>query len=222
MGLRVTYIKVIIGCLTVVFLGSLLLVIIANVLITSSTKKYIYSDLQLIPYNKVGLLLGTSKYSRTGGTNDHYKLRLQAAYNLFKGKRIDYILISGDNRTPYYNEPSTIRHDLLKMGIPKQRIYRDYAGFRTLDSIIRAHKVFGLNKLTIISQGYLNNRALYIALNQHIDAIAFSAGTGAHSDLSNQGREIMARVLALLELHVFHTQPHYLGPAIKIGTTPPT
>lgn len=211
-----------IGILVAALAGLLLLILVANILVTSTTEKYLYSDISTTPYNKVGLLLGTSKYSRTGGINDHYRLRLQAAYALFKAKRIDYILISGDNSTPYYDEPTTIRHDLLKMGVPAKNIYRDYAGFRTLDSIIRAKSVFGLNKFTIISQGYLNNRALYIAFNHHIDAIAFNAGSGANSDTVNWIREILARVLALFELHLLDTEPRYLGSKIHIGEAPPT
>ncbi|WP_330924761.1 SanA/YdcF family protein [Candidatus Sororendozoicomonas aggregata] len=222
MGLRPTCINVVTGVIAVAIAGTIALVIVANIFVTSTTTDYLYSDIDKTPHSKVGLLLGTSKFSRNGGVNDHYRLRLLATAALYKAGKIDYVLISGDNATPYYNEPTTIRGDLLKMGVSADRIYRDYAGFRTLDSIVRAKNVFGLDALTIISQGYLNNRALYIAFDQGIDAIAFNAGDGSNSDLNNRGREILARVLAFIEVHLLCAEPRFLGPAIDIGETPPT
>ena len=222
MEARPARIRAITGLFATGIAGALALIVISNLLVNLNTRDHLYSDIDSIPYNRVGLLLGTSKYSREGGRNDHYRLRLDAAYRLFNAGKIDYILISGDNATPYYNEPSTIRKDLLKRGIPPESIYRDYAGFRTLDSIIRAKSVFGLEQFTIISQTYHNKRALYIALNKDIEAIAFNAGDGSNSDLNNRTREVLARVLAILEIHWFKTGPKYLGPIIDIGITPPT
>ena len=222
MGASPTPLKVAMGLLAAVVIAAATLLVVANLLINVSTESYLYSDINKLPPNKVGVLLGTSKYSRTGGNNDHYRLRVDAASKLFKAGKIEYILISGDNATPYYNEPSTIRSDLLKLGIPVENIYRDYAGFRTLDSIIRAKDVFGLDEFTIISQTYHNKRALYIARNKGSNAIAFNAGDGKNSDLTNRTREVLARMLALLEVHWFDTEPKYLGPVIDIGSTPPT
>ena len=222
MGFRLTRMKVIAGVLTFAALSLVIAVTAVNMLIVSFTRDRIYTEIQSVPYNKVGLLLGTSKYSMTGGVNDHYRLRLQAAYDLFMAKRIGYILISGDNATPHYNEPTTIKKDLLKMGVPEERIYRDYAGFRTWDSIVRANRIFNLSRLTVISQGYLNNRALYIAIKQGVDAVAYNAGAGDKSDLSNRGREVLARVLAFFEVHIFHTEPSQMEGSVHIGDTPPT
>lgn len=222
MGASLTRFKIVMGLLATVVVVATTLLLVANLLINVSTEKYLFSDISQLPANKVGVLLGTSKYSRTGGRNDHYRLRVDAAHKLFQAGKIEYILISGDNGTPYYDEPSTIRRDLLKLGIPAENIYRDYAGFRTLDSIVRAKDVFGLDEFTIISQAYHNKRALYIAKNRGSNAIAYNAGDGRSSDLTNRTREVLARVLALLEVHWFDTEPKYLGPVIDIGSTPPT
>ena len=205
----------------IVFIASTVMVL-ANVMINLSSSEYLFSDINDLPFNKVGLLLGTSKYSRTGGRNDHYQLRVEAAHRLFAEGKIRYILISGDNATPQYNEPNTIRRDLLRLGVPAENIYRDYAGFRTLDSIVRATEIFGLNEFTIISQAYHNKRALYIAQSRGANPIAFNAGDGKNSDLMNRSREVLARVLAFLEVHWLDTEPKYLGPTVEIGTTPPT
>ncbi|MDP0562691.1 MAG: ElyC/SanA/YdcF family protein [Candidatus Endonucleobacter sp. (ex Gigantidas childressi)] len=219
---KLASLKIMIILLAAVLICVLLVIVIANIVVTSTTEKYLYSDINTIPHNKVGILLGTSKYTKTGGLNDHYRLRINTAYALFNAGKIDYILVSGDSRTPYYDEASTIRSDLLQMDIPANIIYRDYKGFRTIDSILRAKDIFGLKKFTIISQGYLNNRALYIALNQGLDAIAFNAGSGSDSDLSNRGREILARVLAILEIHILYIDSEQLTPSVYIGSTPPT
>ncbi|WP_252178952.1 ElyC/SanA/YdcF family protein [Endozoicomonas sp. 4G] len=219
---RLTRLKAVTGLFAVAAIGLISLISVANWLVNTKTSSRLYDNVESISYNEVGVLLGTSKYAREGGNNDHYDLRLKAAYLLYTRNKIDYILISGDNGTPYYDEPSTIRKDLLKMGIPAEKIYRDYAGFRTLDSILRAKFVFGLDRFTIISQAYHNKRALYIAQNNNINAIAFNAGDGANSDLSNKTREMLARVLAVLEVHWLNTGPKYLGPTIDIGHTPPT
>lgn len=203
-------------------LAVIALIFYCNHLVTESSKDSLYSSIHSVPYNKVGVLLGTSKYSRLGGNNDHYRLRLESAFKLFEAGKIDYILISGDNGTPYYDEPSTIRRDLLKKGIPADKIYRDYAGFRTLDSIIRANQVFALNSFTVISQATHNKRALYIAHHNDIDAIGFNAGEGKNTDFTNWARELLARVLAVLEVRMLNTEPKFLGPTIEIGKTPPT
>ena len=224
MGASTTRTKVVAGLIAaaVMLVLTISLLWMANLLVNQSTRSYLFSDIDSLPSNKVGIILGTSKYSRTGGFNDHYRLRINAAYKLFMTGKIDYILISGDNATPYYNEPNTIRNDLLRLGVPAERIYRDYAGFRTLDSVIRAIDVFKLNEFTIISQAYHNKRALFIARSRGANAVAFNAGDGNKTDLTNRTREFLAKALAVLEIHWFNTEPKYLGPAIKIGVTPPT
>ena len=131
-----------------------------------------YDSVEEVPYNKVGLVLGTSKYSLQG-QNLFYRARIRAAVELFNAKKVDYLLISGDNGTKYYNEPKTIKQDLIANGIPSDRIVLDYAGFRTLDSVVRAKEVFQVKEMTIISQQFHNERALFIASTKDIKAVAF-------------------------------------------------
>lgn len=215
-------VKILLCTLLIMTMFIITLVIGCNATINHATVGLTYSSLKQLPYNRVGVLLGTSRYTSTGGYNDYYRIRIQAAYQLYQAGKIDYILISGDNATTAYNEPNTIRNDLLELGIPAERLYRDYAGFRTLDSIIRAHDVFQLDKFTIISQAPHNQRALYIAKKNQIDAIAFNASSGALYNLNNRIRELLARVLAVIEVNILTTQPKFLGPPVNIGATPPT
>ena len=222
MGVRLPHLWLILKLLLLLMISALALTLLCSFLVGKTADNALYSNLDALPHKQVGIVLGTSKYSRQGGLNDHYRLRVNAAIELFKAGKIDYILISGDNSTPFYDEPTTIRRDLLKSGIPAQNIYRDYAGFRTLDSILRAHHVFELDSFTIISQAPHSKRALYIAIHHDIDAVAFNAGDGHNSDISNKIREMLARVLAVMEVHFFNTGPKFLGPTIQIGVAPPT
>ncbi len=134
-----------------------------------------YDDVNRIPHRNVGLLLGTSKYTIFGRDNEYYQRRIEAAYELYSKGKIDTILISGDNSKKDYNEPETMMADLVALGVPKDRFVLDYAGFRTLDSVVRVKNVFGRDSVTIISQEFHNVRALYLAENVGVDAIAFNA-----------------------------------------------
>src|SRR5699024_6999105 len=112
------------------------------------------SSVEEIPQNKVGLLLGTSQYLKGGGVNPFFKYRIEAAVELYNHGKIDFILVSGDNKHSSYNEPRDFKQALITAGIPDDKIILDYAGFRTLDSVIRANKVFGQDSITIISQQF--------------------------------------------------------------------
>src|SRR5690606_36680490 len=135
----------------------------------------IYTSVEDIPHRKVGVVLGTSKYLRNNRINLYYQYRIDATVALYKAGKIDYVLISGDNGSQYYDEPTTFKEDLVRLGIPENKIYLDYASFRTLDSIVRANKVFLLNDFTVISQNFHNQRALAIAGHYDLDVIAFNA-----------------------------------------------
>jgi len=190
----------------------------SNLIVELSTKKFVYSAIDSLPKNKVGLLLGTSKYRKGGGINPYYEYRLVACIELLKKGKIEYIIVSGDNRLVEYNEPVQMRDDLIKMGVPSHIIYLDYAGFRTLDSVVRSKEIFGQTSITIISQAFHNKRAIFIAKFKNIDAIAYNA-----QDLTPalgfkvQFRELFARVKLMIDLFLIDKQPKYLGEKIIIG-----
>ena len=191
-------------------------VIITDRWVSASTKNQLYNSVQSIPHNKTGLLLGTSKYLKHGWINYYYQYRIDAAVALFKAGKIDYILISGDNGKEYYNEPETMQADLIARGIPKEKIFLDYAGFRTLDSILRCREVFGENKITVISQPFHNQRAVFIANRKGVNAIAFNAkDVNRYGGFKTQMREKFARVKMLLDL-VFGKQAKFYGEKIRI------
>ncbi|MCW9697906.1 MULTISPECIES: SanA/YdcF family protein [unclassified Avibacterium] len=200
--------KVLRYSLFLIFLCGLLLVLVDQA-IGFYVRQGIYTDIAKLPYRPYGLVLGTSKYFSKNTPNLFYSYRLLAANNLFKERKVDYLLLSGDNRTMEYNEPRTMFKDLIKMGIPEEFMYLDYAGFRTLDSVIRADQVFKAHSITIITQRFHCERALFIAKYHNIDAICFAADYPS-GYMFVRFREFFARLQAVLDLLV-EKEPHFLG-----------
>lgn len=204
-------------------LGSIFALIsipISNRIIINSAKNKMYSSSAKIPHNKVGLLLGTSKYLSNGTINQYYKNRIDATVSLYKAGKIDFIIVSGDNSRKDYDEPTTIKNDLIEGGIPAEKIYLDYAGFRTLDSIVRCDKIFGQKSITIISQKFHNERAIFIAKYKGIKAIGFNAkDVQKYYGFKTQIREKFARVKTMLDL-LFGKDPKFLGDKIEITPNP--
>ena len=199
------------------FILVLFAIYISDKLISKSSK-YLFNSVGNIPYNKVGLVLGTSKFLKNNHVNLYYKYRVNATVNLYKNKKIDFILISGDNSTKDYNEPADFKSDLIKLGIPEEKIVLDYAGFRTFDSVIRSKEIFSQNSITIISQKFHNERAVFIARKNNIHAIAYNAkDVGRYYGFKTLLREKFARVKTILDIYFLNTKPHFLGKKIVIG-----
>ena len=186
--------------------------------VKSSTEERIYDDIKEIPYNRVGVLLGTNPTLKNGKPNYYFTYRIRACAKLYKAKKINKILISGDNCTKGYNEPESMKQALMKQGVHEKDIILDYAGFRTLDSIIRAREVFGQEKFTIISQQFHNERAVYLALANGMDVVAFNAKqiNGTQTEFkTGYLRESLARVKMFLDIW-FGKEPKFLGEKIMI------
>lgn len=184
----------------------------------SDARHYTYDDVDAVPYNRVALVLGTSKYLIGGSPNHYFKYRIKAAAELYNNGKVDYILVSGDNATVQYNEPRQMRRALIQAGIPANAIYSDYAGFRTLDSVVRAKEVFGQARFTVVSQAFHNERAIFIARHFGIDAVGFNAlDPSAYQGIRTRVREVFARLMGLLDLYVLDKGPKFLGEPIVIG-----
>lgn len=178
----------------------------------------IYTNSETVPHKKVGLIFGTSKYRVAGGHNLFFDYRMSAGAELFKAGKINYILVSGDNRTDQYNEPVMMRDALVKLGVPIERIILDFAGLRTFDSVVRSKKVFGCDEIIMISQKFQIERALYIAEYNGIQATGFTAAdVPSHYGVKTYLREYLARVKTMLDLHLLGTTPKHLGPLVIIG-----
>ncbi len=198
--------------------GVVLFTLVCNKWVELSAGGSHYDDPAKIPNNKTGLVLGTSKYLSGGYANPFFSYRMRAAADLFKSGKVEYLLVSGDNGNMSYNEPLEMRKSLIKLGVPQERIYLDFAGFRTLDAVARSSKVFLQDSVTIISQQFQNERALAVARRYGIDAVAFNARDAAvkHS-FYTRFREVFARVKLVIDLFIIDKRPKFLGDTINIG-----
>ncbi|RYU66999.1 SanA protein [Aliivibrio finisterrensis] len=197
-------------------------VLLADLSISLSTSSQLYKNIETLPSQETALVLGTSKYIRRT-LNPYYQYRIDAAIELYKQNKVTHFLLSGDNAHRSYNEPWTMKRDLLKAGIPEENITLDYAGFRTLDSVQRATQIFDANSLTIVTQKFHCQRAVFIANHFSMDTVCLvvPSPTG-WANTKIRIREILARTKALLDLYIFNVQPKFLGPKepIKHDPTP--
>lgn len=195
---------------------TLLLIYYCDQRVHAAAEGKTYSEAAQLPHHHVGLLLGTAKYLKSGAVNPYYSYRINAAETLLKLNKINYLVISGDNSRKDYNEPEMMRSDLIATGIDSSRIYLDYAGFRTFDSMIRLREIFSQDTVTVISQKFHNERALYIAKREGITAIGFNAqDVNAAAGMRTQLREKLARVKVFAD-YLFQTKPKFLGPKVNI------
>ena len=177
-----------------------------------------YSDVDDIPYSRVALVLGTNPLTPSGRTNYYFKYRIDACVELYKAGKVSKFLLSGDNSSKYYDEPQYMKDALMEHGIPGRDIVLDYAGFRTLDSVVRCKEIFGQESITIVSQGFHNARAVCIASWCGIGAVGFDAKDIKHSRtylFFGVGREALARTKMFVDM-IIGKKPKFLGEKIEI------
>lgn len=202
----------------IILLGVILCLLASKLIISHAAAEKTYSTLSNIPTKKAALLLGCRKTLSNGSQNLFFQHRIAAAAKLYHACKVKYIIASGDNSHHSYNEPLEMKQSLIASGVPAEAIYCDYAGFRTLDSVIRAREIFGQDDLIIISQKFHNERAIFIACQKGIKAIGFNAkdvniSFGYYTTL----REYLACSKALLDVYLLRTKPKFLGQQIIIG-----
>ncbi len=189
----------------------------SNKWVVNSTTDKVFGDANQLPENSVGLVLGANPMIRGKYHNPYFDNRINAAVELYKKGKVKHLLVSGDNHKHGYNEPEEMQKALMAQGVPESAITLDFAGFRTLDSVVRSKKVFQQDKITILSQRFHNHRAVFIANRYGIEAVAFNAadafpGVNTKTDF----REYLARCKAVLDLYVLRKKPKFLGEKIDI------
>lgn len=192
------------------------IVLYANLTAIWASRGRIFSDAKTMPPVKVGLVFGTT--DRVGGReNLYFRYRIDAAEKVWKAGKLETIIVSGDNRTQYYNEPEKMKAALVARGLPADRIVCDYAGLRTLDSVVRAKEIFGVDEVLFISQRFQNERAIYLAKANDIRAYGFAAeDVQSQKGLKTKVREIGARVKMWLDVHFLDTRPRHLGDRVSL------
>jgi SanA protein len=208
------------GLWVVVLVG--LVTLFCNLWVVGSTHDAVFSKVADMESNEVGLVLGTSPKVAPERPNLHFKGRVEAAAALYDEGKVKVLLVSGANPDDYYNEPKVMTEALVKLGVPKEAIRSDFAGLRTLDSVVRAKKIFGQDRITIISDDFHVPRAVFLARVSGIEAVGL-AGESVSLDLSYKTRlrEWLARVKAVLDVYVLQTEPKFLGEPEDIEVAEP-
>ncbi|MFT4177561.1 MAG: ElyC/SanA/YdcF family protein [Luteolibacter sp.] len=206
-------------CLLVALLVAALgagIILYANLTAVWASHGRLFSDVNRLPKSKVGLVFGTTDRVN-GQENPYFRYRIDAAVRVWKAGKIDTLIVSGDNRSRYYNEPEKMRQALVERGVPNDRIVSDYAGLRTLDSVVRAKEIFGATDLVFISQRFQNQRAIYLAKAHDIDARGFNAqDVVIQSSMKTRLREVGARVKMWLDVNFLDTRPRHLGDKVEL------
>ncbi len=165
-----------------------------------------------VPEAPVAVVLGTSARIADGRANLFFLPRMEAAAALFKAGKVEALIVSGDNGTQGYDEPTDMKRVLMQMGVPAEKVVCDYAGFRTLDSVVRAKEVFGQQRMIFVSQRFHNARAIYLAQAFGIEAYGMDAkDVPVALSVKTFLREKLACVKAVLDVNVLGTQPRFLG-----------
>ncbi|TVQ94011.1 MAG: vancomycin high temperature exclusion protein [Bacteroidetes bacterium] len=204
-----------------VFLGVIILflavILICNLIIIFSSRNYLYDNVVHVPETRTAVVLGTSRFLKGGAPNPYFHYRISAAAELYNSGKVQYIILSGDNRTRYYNEPEQMRRELQKYNVPDCIIYLDYAGLRTLDSMVRSKEIFGQDSIIVVSQKFHNQRAVFLARINGIHAIGYNAkGPDARQGIRTNTREVFARVKVFIDI-ISGKQPRHLGDEVIVG-----
>ncbi len=161
--------------------------------------------------------MGTAKYLPTGGINPYFQNRVQAAAALYHAGKVRHLILSGSNQTTAYDEPTEMRKCLRSLGVPDAAMTSDYAGRRTLDSVVRARDIFGQTRVTIISNEFHVYRALFLCDRFGLTAIAYGAPDLPWPlSMRTRLREYGARCKAVLDVYVLGTQPRFRGAPIPL------
>lgn len=189
----------------------------ADSIIKKDSEKFIFDDVHNLPDCKTALVLGTSKTLQNGNPNPYFTKRIKATAELYKSGKIRAIIVSGDNSVKGYNEPEQMKLDLIAEGIPAEIIFEDFAGFRTLDSVVRAKEIFEQNKIIIVSQQFHNERAIYLAQQNGIEAFGYNAkDVNRKFGFTTNIREKLARVKVFVDL-LFGVDAKFGGEKIVIS-----
>ena len=202
--------------LDVMAITLLIAVILINLNVASISQTYIFTDLKKLPNSQTVLVLGASVY-RNQILSDMLRDRADTAIELYQADKVKNFLVSGDNRQKNYNETAAMQKYLLEQGIPPDKIFLDYAGFDTYDSLYRARDVFQAQSVVVATQNFHLPRAVYIGRQLGMEVYGFSADKHTYRNVwLNITREKLANVKAWLDLNI-NAMPQFLGQVAPIN-----
>lgn len=193
-------------------------ILCARIIIKGHSSQYLQDGVDRLPECKAGLVLGCAKFAPSGRINLYFKYRIQKAAELYRSGKVKVLIVSGDNHSKEYDEPTDMKEALAELGVPPSDIVCDFAGLSTLDSVVRAKEVFGQRRLIVVSQGFHNQRAIFIGRSKGMEIFGLNArDLNRRYSVVTGIREEFARVKALLDVWVLGRQPKFLGEKIELG-----
>lgn len=182
-------------------------VALCNISVDRNAEGRTFSNINDVPTMQTALLLGTNPKTRDGKRpSSFYMARINATAELYKHGKFRQLIISGDKREGY-DEPQTMRHDLIERGVPDSIIMMDGQGYRTLLSLRNSKQYFGVHDMIIISQKWHNERSIFLADKMNIKAVGYNADDVRHPRaIWTHIRELLARVKLFIDLYVTHRE----------------
>jgi len=184
-----------------------IIVALCNISVDRNAEGRTFSNINDVPTMQTALLLGTNPKTRDGKRpSSFYLARINATAELYKHGKFRQLIISGDRREGY-DEPQTMRHDLIERGVPDSIIMMDGQGYRTLLSLRNSKQYFGIHDMIIISQKWHNERSIFLADKMNIKAVGYNADDVRHPRaIWTHIRELLARVKLFIDLYVTHRE----------------
>jgi vancomycin permeability regulator SanA len=161
------------------------------------------------PGARVAIVFGAGLY-RDGTPTPVLRDRVATAAELYFNGKVEKLLMSGDNRFVYYNEPEAMRQYALQLGVPDADIVLDYAGRRTYDTCYRAAAIFGVPQAVLVTQRFHLARAVFTCNLLGLPATGASADRRVYrrsSEIIWNLREIPASLVALWEVLITRPKP---------------
>ena len=179
--------------------GALLALLIARAATALAACGLIYEDLDVLPARRAAVVFGPGV--RSGQPTPVLYDRVATAAALYKASAVDLLLMSGHNRTPYYDEPAVMRRTAIRLGVPASAILLDPAGYSTYDTCRRAGEVFNLREVVLVTQRYHLDRAIFTCQALGLDAVGYPADRRTYRGMTwFQVREWGASLNALVRL----------------------
>ncbi|MGH2644062.1 MAG: SanA/YdcF family protein, partial [Chitinophagaceae bacterium] len=164
----------------------------------------LYAEIDKLPFVETALILGTAKLTQKGGTNHFFEYRMDAAELIFKNHKAVSFIVSGAGKQHLMTtEAEDMKMSLTNRGIPEGIIITDDTGYRTWDSLWQCLHTFNCNQVTVVSQRFHIERAIFIGRNQGMQVVGFCAkdvtGKIAYKMFL---RECLARVKCILDCYL--------------------
>ena len=134
--------------------------------------------------------------------------RVVTAVELYRAGRVKKLLMSGDNPTASYDEPTAMKKTAMELGVPETDIVLDFAGRRTYDTCYRAKEIFEVKRAILVTQEFHQARALYLCNNLGVDSIGITANRRIYEGSGNWTfREFFAVAGAWFEMNFLPLAP---------------